>query len=171
MATSYHQLGSIAQDRGNWDEAERWYRQSLTIKEELGNRPGMASSYHQLGTVAQGRGNWDEAQQWYQQSLTIEEELGNQPGMASSYGQLGLLAENRGQAADALAWIVQCVALFDEFPHTATGPGPYHLARLTKQLGMAALERCWMRVTGVALPDGVRRFVEASAPNEGDTHG
>jgi tetratricopeptide (TPR) repeat protein len=168
-ANSYHQLGMVAQLRGNWDEAERWYGQSLTIREELGNRPGMADSYHQLGVVAQLRGNWDEAERWYGQSLTILEELGNRPGMAMSYGRRGLLAEDRGQTEDALAWIVRCVALFDVFPHPATGPGPRVLARLTSQLGMAALEQCWVRVTGAALPDGVRRFVEASAANEGGT--
>ena len=41
-----------AQDRGRLDEADDWYRKSLAIKEELGNRPGMASTYHQLGITA-----------------------------------------------------------------------------------------------------------------------
>ena len=49
MASSYHQLGMVAQDRGRLDEAEDWYAQSLAINEELGDRPGMATSYHQLG--------------------------------------------------------------------------------------------------------------------------
>ena len=56
MATTYHQLGMTAQARGRLEEAGDWYRQSLTIEEELGNRPGMASSYHQLGMTAQDRG-------------------------------------------------------------------------------------------------------------------
>ena len=38
------------------DEAEDWYRRSLNIEEELGNRPGMANTFHQLGMVAQDRG-------------------------------------------------------------------------------------------------------------------
>ncbi len=80
MASSYHQLGTVAQDRGRLDEAADWYAQSLTIKEELGDRPGMASSYHQLGTVAQRRGRLDEAADWYARSLAIEEELGDRPG-------------------------------------------------------------------------------------------
>ncbi|WP_369077315.1 tetratricopeptide repeat protein, partial [Paractinoplanes hotanensis] len=44
------------QARGDYAEAERRYQQSLTIKEELGNRAGMANSYHQLGMLAQDRG-------------------------------------------------------------------------------------------------------------------
>ncbi|MGW3816611.1 tetratricopeptide repeat protein, partial [Streptomyces sp. NPDC005046] len=73
VATLYHQLGIVAQERGRLEEAEDWYRQSLTISEELNNRPSMAISYHQLGTVAQERGRLEEAEDWYRQSLRISE--------------------------------------------------------------------------------------------------
>ena len=55
MASTYHQLGIIAQDRGRLEEAEDWYRKSLAIKEELGDRPGMAITYGQLGLLAEAR--------------------------------------------------------------------------------------------------------------------
>ena len=96
MASTYHQLGMTAQDRGRLDEAEDWYRKSLTIREELGDRPGMAITYHQLGITAQDRGRLDEAEDWYRQSLAISEELGDRPGMASSYHQLGILPRTGG---------------------------------------------------------------------------
>ncbi|MCP2269284.1 Tetratricopeptide repeat-containing protein, partial [Actinokineospora diospyrosa] len=47
------------------EDAERWCQQSLTIKENLGDRPGMASSYHQLGIVAQLRGRLEDAERRY----------------------------------------------------------------------------------------------------------
>ena len=72
MASTYHQLGIIAQDRGRLDEAEDWYRKALAIKEELGNRPGMASTYHRLGMTAQDRGRLDEAEDWFRKALAIE---------------------------------------------------------------------------------------------------
>ncbi|MEU7055107.1 tetratricopeptide repeat protein, partial [Streptomyces sp. NPDC046197] len=153
------QLGMVAQERGRLEEAEDWYRQSLIIEENLGNRPGMAGAYHQLGMVAQERGRLEEAEDWYRQSLIIEENLGNRPGMASSYGALGLLAEARQQTEEALQWVVRCVALFDQFPHPATGPGPGHLKRLTHVLGIAALEQTWQAVTGNCLPSAVRHHV------------
>jgi hypothetical protein len=47
MATSYHQLGMIAQYRGWWDDAEDWYHKSLTINEDLGDQlPGPSGSTH-----------------------------------------------------------------------------------------------------------------------------
>jgi tetratricopeptide (TPR) repeat protein len=159
MAFTYHQLGITAQTRGRLDEAEDWYRKSLAIKEELGNRSSMASTYHQLGSTAQDRGRLDQAEDWYRKALTIEEELRNQPEMALTYGQLGLLAEARQQPGQALDWTVRCVTLFDQFPHPSTGPGPQHLARLTRQLGMPALEQAWQRITGQPVPEPVRDYI------------
>ncbi|MEV2233437.1 tetratricopeptide repeat protein, partial [Streptomyces phaeochromogenes] len=133
-------------------------------KEDLGDRPGMARTYHQLGIVAQERGQLDEAETLYRQSLTIKEDLGNRPIMASTYGQLGLLAKTQQQPEEALMWMVQCVALFEQFPHPSSGPGPTHLKRLTHSLGIGALERTWQSVTGSPLPPPVRDFVLAEDP-------
>jgi len=169
MATSYHQLGMVAQARGRLEEAARWYARSLAIQEELSDRPGIALSYFQFGLVAQDRGRLDEAADWYARSLAIEEELGNRPAMASTYGQLGLLAEARGSLSEALEWVVRCVALFDDFPHPSTEPGPYHLARLTHQLGIPALEARWQKVTGSPLPDAIRDYVRSYDPDSQDT--
>jgi tetratricopeptide (TPR) repeat protein len=173
LAGSYHQIGILAQERGRLAEAEDWYRQSLTIKEELGDRPRMAATYHQLGILAQERGRLAEAEDWYRQSLTITEELGNRPRMATSYGQLGLLAEARGQPGEALAWTIRCVALFDEFPHPSTGPGPRQLARLAGLLGRDMLDRAWTTVTGTALPRAVAAYLDAhhSDPDPGGQTG
>lgn len=60
------------------------------------------------------------------------------------------------------------MALFEEFPHPATGPGPTQLARLTALLGIDTLNRSWQRVTGQSLPPAVRDFI-ASHPAEDAT--
>jgi tetratricopeptide (TPR) repeat protein len=168
IATSYHNLGSAAQDRGRLDEAEGWYTRSLAIRKELGNRPLVATDYHQLGMVAHLRGQLDEAEEWYTQALAIFEELGDRPGMAASYVQLGLLAEARGSQGQALEWMVRSVALFGEFPHPSTRSAPGHLARLTQQLGIPALEARWQKGTGGPLPDAVRDYLR-SHPDTTDT--
>ena len=51
-AAFQHQLGMVAQERGSYEDALDWYRKSLAIAEELGDRSGMARSYHQLGKVS-----------------------------------------------------------------------------------------------------------------------
>ncbi len=53
-ADSITMLGMVAQQRGDYEAALDWYRQSLAINEQLGNRAGMATSYHQLGMSRAG---------------------------------------------------------------------------------------------------------------------
>ncbi len=161
LAVAYHQLGRVAEDHGDLPGDESWYRKSLEITEALGDQPAMSMSYHQLGSVAEARGDLEGAESWYRKSLEIEESLGDRPGMAFTYGQLGLLALARGDTTGALDWTVRCVALFPEFPHPATGPGPHNLARLTANLGMPALEASWQRCTGGPLPEPVWAWVAA----------
>jgi len=49
--------------------------------------------------------------------------------------------------------------LFDEFPGPLTGTGPSALIRLTRQLGMPALEEAWRQVTGQPVPGQVRDYI------------
>ena len=101
----------------------------------------------------------DEADDWYHKALTICEELGDRRGMALIYAQLGLLAEERGQAPLALDCNVRCVTLFDQFPSPMTRTGPSALARLTRQLGMPALQAAWQQITGQPVPQAVRDYL------------
>ena len=71
IAVTYHQLGITAQDRGRLDEADDWYRKSLTINEELGDRPHMALTYAQLGLLAQKRGQSPLALEWNIRCVTL----------------------------------------------------------------------------------------------------
>jgi hypothetical protein len=51
------------------------------------------------------------------------------------------------------------VTLFDQFSSHLTGTGPSSLVRLTRQLGMLALEETWQQVTGQPLPQQVRDYI------------
>ena len=160
VASSYHQLGMTARALGLLDVAEDWLRQSVAIFEQFGNRRDLASSYHEIGMVAEERGRLGDAEEWYRRSLAIEEEIANPTGMAISYLQLGILAGRRGQLRDALDWMVRSVAQFASAPHPLAGSALEHLTWLTAQLGSAALEQCWMTVTGSPPPQAIRDHVK-----------
>jgi tetratricopeptide (TPR) repeat protein len=178
MAVTYHDLGNTALLRAQLDEAEEgldeaehWYSKSLTTKEVLGIRPTMASTYAQLGAIAKDRGRLDEAEEWYRKSLAISEELGDRPTTGLACAALGLLAEDQAQVSLALAWNLRCVTLFDEFPSPLTVDGAGALARLTRQLGMPALEAAWQQATGQPVPQPVRDVITSIVDQDqaGDT--
>jgi len=82
-------LGVIHRDFGNWDVAENYFKDALSIDQEQDSKSGIASSLGMLGYIESCRGNWDEAERLYRQSLELRTELGDRSGMAYSWGGIG----------------------------------------------------------------------------------
>jgi tetratricopeptide (TPR) repeat protein len=77
MASSYGQLGILAQLRGDYEEAARQYQRSLDIDQRLGNQAGMATVYHQLGELASEQGSpGADIVAWNVRALAIRLRLG-----------------------------------------------------------------------------------------------
>jgi tetratricopeptide (TPR) repeat protein len=111
-ATLLNQAGTVARDRGDYDEAARQYQASLVIRKRLGNEESVIGSYYQLGNIAYLRADYETAARQYQRSLDINERLGDQAGMATSYGQLANLeAERSGNTAQAIGLHVQALEI------------------------------------------------------------
>ncbi|MGW6955976.1 tetratricopeptide repeat protein [Streptomyces chartreusis] len=130
-----HQLGVIAQLRGEYGKAEGHYRASLAIEEELGDRSGIATCYHQLGIMAELRGEYGKAEGHYRAALAIHEELGDRSGIATSYGQLGSIAQDRGEYGKAEEHYRAALAILEELGDRSGIATCYH------QLGIIAQDR------------------------------
>jgi len=61
ISTSLHNLGSLAQATGEYDEARMFYQKSLKINQELGDKSGMALSQAQLALLEEKMGHAKEA--------------------------------------------------------------------------------------------------------------
>uniref|UniRef100_UPI0039C75240 tetratricopeptide repeat protein n=1 Tax=Scytonema sp. PCC 10023 TaxID=1680591 RepID=UPI0039C75240 len=70
-ASTYHQLGMVAQDLREFEEARRNYQQALQIDIKFGDRYSSANTYHELGRLAQALREFEEARRNYQQALQI----------------------------------------------------------------------------------------------------
>jgi hypothetical protein len=57
-------LGRVAQERRDFEAAERWYKESLAIKEKHGNEHGAAGTYGQLGILERLQGRYEDAGRW-----------------------------------------------------------------------------------------------------------
>ncbi|MCX7969839.1 MAG: tetratricopeptide repeat protein, partial [Armatimonadetes bacterium] len=72
-----HQLGILAQRRGNYDEAERFIKDGITIAEKLQSKTLQASGLWALGQLRKGQGRMEEAKKLLQQALSIFEQIGD----------------------------------------------------------------------------------------------
>jgi tetratricopeptide (TPR) repeat protein len=96
LGSLYQDLGLVERDRGDWDAAERWTRQALTIYERIGNRQRLVLCWGVLGDIENNRGNWNAAERLYRQSLQLREELGDRSGIAVTTCDRGVNELGRG---------------------------------------------------------------------------
>jgi tetratricopeptide (TPR) repeat protein len=99
----YHQLGILAQLRGDYVEAERRYRQSLQIFEELGDLAGIASSSSQFGLLCSEQGRSADAVGLHVRALSLRLRLGVPQAGFDVRALAGLRARLGTQAFDGQA--------------------------------------------------------------------
>jgi tetratricopeptide (TPR) repeat protein len=113
VGVSCHQLGLIAEERGQLDLAEQRYRKALDIFQQLGLERSAADEYYQLGNIAQQRRQLDLAEPYYRQALQVYERRGLQRYAASTCQQLGRIAEERQQFEQAEQCYRQALDTFE----------------------------------------------------------
>jgi tetratricopeptide (TPR) repeat protein len=92
-AAYQHQLGLTFQKAGEWDQAERHYRESAALAEKHGDLAGAAKSWHQLGKVCVASDRPKAAEDWYRRAI---EGMQNPPSLdrgAMSMTQLAKLLQ------------------------------------------------------------------------------
>src|SRR6266851_4154744 len=135
QAKAYHQLGIVAQEQRQWEQAEQYYQQSFQLKIESNDHYNQASTYHNLGAVAQEQRQWEQAEQYYQQALQICIEYDDRYNQAKMYHNLGAVAQKQRQWAQAAQYYQQALRLKIEFNDRYGQAKTYH------NLGIMALEQ------------------------------
>ncbi len=89
--------GIIAANKGDYEGAQQWYRQSLEGARAAGDRAGEAGTLGYLGINAVNQGYYEEAKQYYEASLRLRREMNDTWGIAASLNNLGQLARKNRQ--------------------------------------------------------------------------
>jgi CHAT domain-containing protein/tetratricopeptide (TPR) repeat protein len=138
VASTLHNLGTVAANRGDLARAEQLFQQALAIFENLApNSIEMASTLNNLGSVAYSRGDLARAEQYYQQALAIFEQLApNSLDVADTLNNLGNVASDRGDLARAEQYYQQALAIYEKL-----APNSLQVARTLNNLGNVASDR------------------------------
>ena len=132
-ASTYHNLGLIAEGRGLYDEALERYRQALSINEPQGDDAECADSYHQMGIVALSRHQHEEAEGWLRRALQCHERLGDEAESAVECYQLGLVAEASQRPQEASEWYHRSRTAYEHAGDNMGAAGVYHRLGLLTQ--------------------------------------
>ena len=132
LASTYHQLGMVAEELREYEQARLYYQQALDIKIEFSDRFSQASTYHGLGMVAEELREYEQARLYYQQALDIKIEFSDRYSQASTYGQLGIVAQDLREYEQAKHYYQQALDIYIEFGDR------YEQASTYGQLGLLA---------------------------------
>jgi len=122
LGTTYHNLGRVAQELREWEQARSYYQQAIEICIEYGAAGGTQSArysqarpLHQLGWVAQELREWEQARSYYQQAIEIFIEYGDRFSQASTLHNLGAVAQELREWEQARSYYQQAIEIYIEY--------------------------------------------------------
>lgn len=148
-AVVWHQLGRVAQTAaerrsGDWEEAERYYREAVRIREHIHDLPELAKSYNQLARVAQGVGRLADAERWYLRAQELKDQVAPQDD--STLHNLTNLYLTQGRLDEAESYARRALAIVETLDLSAEPWKNYAiLAQIAEARGRADEAASWRR--------------------------
>jgi eukaryotic-like serine/threonine-protein kinase len=102
-ATVLNGLGVVHQGLNQFDEAERYFKDSLEIRRRIGDTRGVAVCLNNLALVNRTRGRYDEAVRVAREALDVSTAMGDRERIAESWTSLGETYQDAGRPEEALA--------------------------------------------------------------------
>ncbi len=110
-------LGSILWSKGDLDGADRLWRRSLQIAEQIGDDRAQGRGYNGLAILAISRGESMDARRWFEKSATLFERLGMLAPLVTARVNLIELYTNCGLLRKALAMSDRTLSQAQEVEH------------------------------------------------------
>jgi tetratricopeptide (TPR) repeat protein len=126
MAVAYHQLGIVAEEQRQFEQAITHYQKALQIYEDAGDDYNAAMEYHQLGSVAEEQRQFEQAITHYQKALQIYEDAGDDYNAAMEYHYLGRVAEEQRQFEQAIAYYQKALKIGEAVGDDYRAADQYH---------------------------------------------
>jgi predicted ATPase/DNA-binding CsgD family transcriptional regulator len=107
-------IGLLANDQGDYQEADRLLNESLALFRSAGDKQGISNCLNYLGVLARNLGNLKEAAHFYEESLSLQRQLGSKPGVAACLNNLGYLAISLGDFPSARRFVAESLGVLSE---------------------------------------------------------
>jgi tetratricopeptide (TPR) repeat protein len=122
LAEAINDLALLYELRGNYEESEKFFLESLAMKRRLfgDKHPEIANALENLASALQDKGDLERAEPLYQQALAMWRALlgDTHPEVAMALHNLASLQYDRGNTREALAIQRESLAIFRKvYPH------------------------------------------------------
>ncbi len=106
--------GNFYYTLGDMDKALKHWKQSLAIREEIGNLQDIAGSLNNIGLIYRTKGELDKALEYYQRGLTLFDKINNPFYIALALNNIGDAYRAKGELNKALEYLQRSLALKEE---------------------------------------------------------
>ena len=104
LAAALNNIGYVYDTQGYKSKGLEYYRRSLEIQEEIGDKKGISISLNNIGYAYSTQGDIPKGLEYYQRSLKIQEEIGDKEGIARSLKNIGYTHHTQGNISEGLLY-------------------------------------------------------------------
>jgi predicted ATPase/DNA-binding SARP family transcriptional activator len=125
-------LAALAHRQGDFEEAQHYYQQELTMRRALGSTPELVAAMSNLAATWSQQGRYGEAEGLLEACVVLDREQSDSYGLAHDLGSLGLSKLRQGFYAEAHGLLSESLALHRQHEDT------FSVALTLANLGSAA---------------------------------
>jgi tetratricopeptide (TPR) repeat protein len=113
-AALLHFKGCFYQQKGEFDDALKYFQESLALSNEIGSKGDISLAQNGIGITYWRKGELDKALKYFQTSLALRQEIGNKQDIAGSLNNIGNIYWQKGDLDQALDCYQQSLAFREE---------------------------------------------------------
>jgi tetratricopeptide (TPR) repeat protein len=169
LANAVNNEGYLIAQQGDNAKAIEKYKESLKLREEIGDKLGISNSLNNLGATYEAQGNIPKALEFYYAGLKIREELGVKESIAVSLINIGVVYGSQNEPEKALEFYQRSLKIQEEIgdlEHAAISLNNIGNIYSDKKENLKALE-CYQKSLKIREKLGDNRQISYSLNNIG----
>ncbi|HHE38235.1 MAG TPA: tetratricopeptide repeat protein [Candidatus Cloacimonetes bacterium] len=114
IAQSLNNIGVGHYFLGEYDAALDLFLQSLTLRENIGDKKDIVSSYNNIGIIYDDLSDYEKALEYYQKALKLYEELEDKKGIADALHNIGVSYRSLSRFNKSLECYLRALKIYEE---------------------------------------------------------
>lgn len=110
-------LGTAYRNLNDFDRAEYYFKESLTIYDKLEDAMTVQFLLHTLGLLMMDKGNHEGAKEYFLEAIDLAQKLNHEVGLASCYNDLARVYSHFGDFEQSKSYYVKALTLHQKYYH------------------------------------------------------
>ena len=113
-ANYLNEAALIEKTAGHLTKSQKFLEQSLSIRQEIGDRSGEGTTLNNISQIYDAQGDYVKALSYLEQSLSIRQEIGDRSGEGTTLNNISIIYHAQGDYVKALSYLEQSLSISQE---------------------------------------------------------